>query len=265
VNDLSESNALIFQSAKLADWYADQSLCPAETMILLRHRDAFAGKRVLDVGVGSGRTTRFLLPFAAHYVGLDLSPQMLARCRHDFPQASLHLKDVRDIADLSDEPFDFVMASWAVLDALAPDDRAKAIQDIARLTRPGGLFVLSAHNREATMAGQRPAMRWTARPDRLINEAAHFFVASWNYQMRAHLRSETEEYAVFNDMAHRWTGVFYYIDRAQQIAQLNEAGFDTLDVVGENGRSVPPAEETTQDGCLHFVALKRQATSLRQA
>ena len=102
--DLTEHNARIFFSGDLADWYADQTLCAAETTILLRHKEAFAGKTVLDLGVGSGRTTRFLLPFAGSYTGVDLSPQMIARARRGFPKARLLEMDIRELAALSAAP-----------------------------------------------------------------------------------------------------------------------------------------------------------------
>jgi SAM-dependent methyltransferase len=255
--DLTASNAEIFQSDKLADWYAGQSLCPAETIILLRHRNAFAMQRVLDLGVGSGRTTRYLLPFAASYLGIDLSSQMLARCKRDFPSADLRQIDIRAIGTIGADAFDFVMASWAVLDALAPEDRAAALRAVAHITARSGMLVLSAHNREAKLAGRPPSMVWQRRPDRLALEIMHYCVACLNYNRLSTLRVENPEYALFNDMAHRWQGVFYYIDREQQCRQLDQVGFDVIEIVGEDGRTVTHDADVSGDGCLHYVAVKR--------
>ncbi len=255
--DLSAHNARIFFSDQLADWYSAQTLCPAETMILLRHRDAFSDRRVLDLGVGSGRTTRFLAPFAASYTGVDLSPQMLAACRRAFPSARLLELDIRELGKLADERFDFVMASWAVLDALTPEDRLKSLDRISAVTETGGTFVLSAHNRDADIAGEKPAMAWSARPDVLAREFVHFLIARRNYARMEHLRCETPDYALYNDMAHRWRGVFYYIDRKAQIAQLARAGFDVIEVIGEDGRSLEPTDDVSRDGCLHYIGIKR--------
>ena len=255
--DLTAHNASIFFSDALADWYSEQTLCQAETMILLRHRDAFAGKRVLDLGVGSGRTTRFLLPFAASYTGVDLSPHMLARCHRAFPAARLLELDIRELGKLGDERFDFVMASWAVLDALTPDDRLKSLRRIAALTATGGMFVLSAHNRDSAIAGQKPAMVWSKRPDRLARELVHFAIARRNFARMKHLRQETPDHALFNDMAHRWQGVFYYIDRAAQMSQLARAGFDVIEMIGEDGRTVGSSDDVSRDGCLHYIAIRR--------
>ncbi len=254
--DLTEHNARIFFSGDLADWYADQTLCAAETTILLRHKEAFAGKTVLDLGVGSGRTTRFLLPFAGSYTGVDLSPQMIARARRGFPKARLLEMDIRELAALSGETFDFIFAPWAVLDALSPGDRHKALARIAALSPPGGMFVLSSHNRDAALAGKPPSLNWSKRPVRLALNAGHLAIARLNFERMKHLREEHADYALYNDMAHGWQGVFYYIGKDAQIAQLERHGFRTMDVYGEDGRLIRPGDDVSPDGCLHYVAVK---------
>ncbi len=254
--DLSAHNARIFCSSKLADWYAGQTLCAAETMIVLRRRDAFANRRVLDLGVGSGRTTRFLLPFAADYVGIDFSPQMLAKCRAAFPAARLYELDLRELGMLDEAPFDFTLASWAVLDALAPEERLRALQRIAALTARGGTFVMSAHNRDSDLAGAPPRLNWSNRPDRLLRNAAHQALAVANVRRMRAMRREEAEYALYNDMAHRWQGVFYYIGRQAQTDQLARVGFRVDEVVGEDGRLLAPGDDVSRDGCLHYVTTR---------
>ena len=254
--NLSDHNARIFFSAPLADWYASQGLCPAETSILLRHQPAFAGKRVLDIGVGSGRTTRFLLPLASHYTGIDVSPQMLAVCGKNFPAARLVSLDMRELWTFGEDAFDFVFAAYNVLGAVSHEERLKILCDTHRLLPPDGVFVVSSHNRNARWAGQPPALVRSRNPVRQALEVRRYLVATRNYRrMRAHVRIE-QEYALFNDMAHHWSGVFYYIDRAAQIAQLEQAGFRVLDVVAENGRSLAPTDDDSGEGCLHFVCAR---------
>ncbi len=254
--DLTDHNARIFFSAELADWYSVQTLGAVEAIILLRHRDAFMNRRVLDIGVGSGRTTKFLLPFAGHYTGIDLSPQMIAMARQTYPAARMLELDMRELGKLSDERFDFIFAAWGVLDALSPQDRLKTLARIAQLCEPGATFVLSAHNRRAGFAGKPPELVRRKRPDRALAELFHFMRARRNYRRMEHLRVEEESYALYNDMAHNWQGVFYYIDRAAQVDQLAQAGFRVIEVLGEDGRNVGPSDDASRDGCLHYVALR---------
>jgi predicted TPR repeat methyltransferase len=56
------------------------------------------GPRVLDVGIDTGRTTGFLAPQAARYVGFDCAPAMIERARARSPAADLR------VADRSSEP-----------------------------------------------------------------------------------------------------------------------------------------------------------------
>jgi SAM-dependent methyltransferase len=254
--DLTHHNARIFFDGKVADWYSAQGLCAAETTILLRYKEAFAGRKVLDLGAGSGRTTRFLLPLASDYTGVDLSPQMIARARQSFPKARLIEMDIRELSALAPQTFDFVFAPWAVLDALAPQDREKTLAQISARTTPGGLFVFSAHNRDSALAGKPPALSWSKRPVRLALNAGHLAIARANFERMKHLREETAEYALYNDMAHSWQGVFYYISKEAQIAQLARHGFKVSEIYGEDGRLIGPSDDVSADGALHYVAVR---------
>jgi SAM-dependent methyltransferase len=79
--DTTDRNAAIFMAPAVARRYGNPAPFAAEAMILLRYKEAFAGKRVLDLGVGAGRTTQYLAPLAADYLGIDVSPAMLALAR----------------------------------------------------------------------------------------------------------------------------------------------------------------------------------------
>ncbi|SBW25882.1 class I SAM-dependent methyltransferase [Protofrankia symbiont of Coriaria ruscifolia] len=106
---------------------------------------ATAGMRVarmLDLGVGTGETSRRVLavhPTAA-VVALDESPAMLDCAQPHLPRADLLVGRLED--PLPDGPFDLVISALAVhhLDALG---KADLFGRIAALLRPGGRFVLA--------------------------------------------------------------------------------------------------------------------------
>src|SRR3954447_24664566 len=60
--DTTDRNAAIFMAPAGAKHYGTPAPFAAEAMILIRHKEAFAGKRLLDLGVGAG-TTQYLAPF----------------------------------------------------------------------------------------------------------------------------------------------------------------------------------------------------------
>jgi SAM-dependent methyltransferase len=191
--------------------------------MILRYRDAFAGKRVLDLAVGSGRTTRYLAALASNYLGMDRSPAMLALARARYPQARFLDMDMREIGKLPARSFDFIFGPWNILSAFSHDERTQIIRRVHDLLAPGGLFAFSAHNRDWKYAGGHPLSK-PLRPRNIV-DALH--PMSWvNYLSRRGLRSEYPDYAMFNDEAHCWQGVFYYISRDAQVQQLEACGFE---------------------------------------
>ena len=253
--DLTAHNSGMFFDAVLAEFYADHPLHRAERTFRGRHAGAFTARRMLDLGVGSGRTTQHFLPDVADYVGIDIAPEMLAVARRKHPGATLLDCDVRDIGRFGKGRFDFVLGAWGLLSAFQHDERLAILDAVHAGLSPGGTFFFSAHNRAWRLAGSRPLHGRSWHPREIVNS---LHPSSWrNYFRLRRLRHEEKDYAFYNDGAHRWSGVFYYIDRDAQCRQLEAAGFELAEVYGEDGRVLVPAESTARDALLHYVAVKR--------
>ena len=254
--DTTGHNASIFFDPKLPQYYAGLGLKPAEATFRSRHGEAWHNKALLDLGVGSGRTTRFFAAETAHYVGVDISEPMLAVARAAFPTATFLQMDLRAIAALGKESFDCVLGAFGILSAFTPAERLQLLADIHALLTPGGIFYFSVHNREWRRAGKTPPANFGWPPRRM---AGALNPISWNNYLRLrHLRREEADYAVFNDLAHHWRGVFYYIDRAAQQRQLEAAGFTLLEIYGDDGRLLGPGDDVSADGMLHYVCMKAE-------
>jgi phosphatidylethanolamine/phosphatidyl-N-methylethanolamine N-methyltransferase len=102
--------------------------------------------RVLEVGVGTGLS---LPSYARHLeiVGIDLSPEMLAKARERV--AARRLANVAgllemDAADLKfdDASFDTVVAMYVMTVVPEPE---KAMRELARVCRPGGEVIIVNH------------------------------------------------------------------------------------------------------------------------
>jgi ubiquinone/menaquinone biosynthesis C-methylase UbiE len=98
------------------------------------------GRRVLEVGCGTGLILRRLAQHADTAWGVDVSPGMLRVAKQR--GLSVVLGSVTDLP-FADESFDLV-CSFKVL-AHIPDI-GKALAEIARVTRPGGQMVLEFYN-----------------------------------------------------------------------------------------------------------------------
>jgi len=253
---IADHNTKIFFEPKLAAWYAAEPLYPAEALTFIRQRQAFAGKHVLDIGVGSGRTTRYLLPFASSYLGIDVSPAMLARCRRDWPDAEIAELDLRDLKRLNPRRFDFIVASNAVLDVLDHETRSQALANCAALLEPNGIFYFSGHNRRYVKAGLPPALdfsgsrlRWPISLGRFLpDRLTHFRMKRFEYR--------GDDYALLNDLAHGWRAVFYYTDRNTQIRQVEGVELKLLEILDNDGRLLAPSDSDRQSGLLHYICQK---------
>lgn len=135
-----------------------EKLFAEETALLDRVRSDLGEMRMLDIGVGAGRTTAHFAPLAGEYVGVDLSQSMISACRERFaasgPRVRFEVADVRAMPQLPSDSVDFALFSYNGLDYLlgGPAERRGALEEIRRVCAPGALFALSTHNLGAGLA-----------------------------------------------------------------------------------------------------------------
>lgn len=93
-----------------------------------------AGKRVLDVGTGTGVAAAAVLERGASVVGIDFSEAMIAEARRILPQANFRVANAEELP-FEDGSFDAVVAN-GVLHHLAEPDRA--LEEARRVLARGG-------------------------------------------------------------------------------------------------------------------------------
>jgi ubiquinone/menaquinone biosynthesis C-methylase UbiE/DNA-binding transcriptional ArsR family regulator len=127
-------------------WDEIRGLHVAEGAVEAAVREALGGLRIdtlLDLGTGTGRMLELFGPEVERGVGIDLNPEMLAMARANLERAGLKHCTVRqgDIYNLGlgRETFDVVILHQ-VLHFL--DDGGRAIQEAARMLRPGGRLLV---------------------------------------------------------------------------------------------------------------------------
>ena len=154
-------NARTYYRADVARSYLDEKLTRLEVMTLLRCQPAIVRKDILDIGVGTGRTSIYLAPLASTYQGIDYSPSMVRHMQANRPGIPVQLADMRDLGAFADRRFDFVFAPSNVLDAVGHEDRLRTLAEFLRVLRPGGTLAFSSHNRHYAHAMNGPHLRWT--------------------------------------------------------------------------------------------------------
>jgi SAM-dependent methyltransferase len=108
---------------------------------------------VLDAGCGTGIYTRRLLAAGATVTGLDSDPQMLAVARLKAPSATLLEGDVTALP-FADGTFDLSLAVTLLCFVEHPQ---RAVEELVRVTRPGGRVVLAELGRYSLWAAWRRA------------------------------------------------------------------------------------------------------------
>ena len=148
---MKELNQELYESAKIVDEYSNQlDLQKPEYVIfdLLKHK--INQMKMLDIGIGGGRTTKHFASVVQEYLGVDYSKPMIEACKRKFPENDnirFKVADVRDLRFLKTNSFDLVLFSFNGLDCIINyDDRIKALVEIKRVLKESGIFIFSTHN-----------------------------------------------------------------------------------------------------------------------
>jgi SAM-dependent methyltransferase len=255
-SDQDRLNRRIYTASHVTRYYRSVQLEPAEMMALLRHQPAFAGRDVLDLGVGTGRTTKYLAPLARKYVGIDSSPMMIDFMRRRFPKVEVRPGDLRDLSEFPDESFDFVFGPCNVLDAVSHADRLRVLAEVHRVLRPSGLLAFSSHNRRFRTALSGPRLHWSRNPSTQLLHGLRYLRSVINHARVGPLRRVETSYAVLNDEGHDYAVLHYYISRDTQQRQLEQAGFRVLDELDAVGRLLQPDDDDSGSPSVLYVAAR---------
>jgi len=125
--------------------------------------ERFDGRDVLDIGTGVGRWARWFARWrGARVTGIDLDPIRIERARA-LGRARYEVMSADELA-FADGSFD-VVNSVTVLQHVDHDTKARSLNEIARVLRPGGRFVLfeiTDMSDDAPHVFPWPERRWIA-------------------------------------------------------------------------------------------------------
>jgi arsenite methyltransferase len=105
-----------------------------------------AGKYVLDVGCGAGVTPSFLgRTYDCRVVGVDISEGMIKRSRERAQREGVADRVEFRVADAQDLPFENDLFDAVITESVTafPEDKQRAVNEYARVTRPGGYVGLN--------------------------------------------------------------------------------------------------------------------------
>jgi ubiquinone/menaquinone biosynthesis C-methylase UbiE len=230
-----------------------------EAVILNELRQQLPTMRMLDIGVGGGRTTAHFASRVQEYQGIDIDLPMIKHCRKLFadvaPNAAFNVCDAKSMGIFPDNAFDFILFSFNGIDYATHTDRLKILDEIHRVGRPGGLFCFSSHNVGWIKRSMSMDSKLTLRPIKLIKSLTKWFLRN---QLNPNLRGDSldlQDYVVYRDGPHSFKMKNYFIRPKAQVEQLAEHYYDILAYSNSTGQVVDPALEYSgpNDAWLYYL------------
>ena len=133
-------------------WFPEDPTHPlyahfAEQLRWVLAQQDWRGQRVLDISTGKGRFAVNLAALAAEVTALDIAPQMLALAQHAADEHGVGVQFLQADAEqlpFPDAAFDVALCMEAIMHVPHPQ---RLLNEMARVTRPGGKVILSMTNR----------------------------------------------------------------------------------------------------------------------
>lgn len=120
-----------------------QYLDEHEKTELLSYFPNLKGKKILDLGAGIGRFTRYFSSLADHLITVDMAPQLVEKNRQDHADCSNVTFLCCDVMsfEMEDNSFDFIFLNWLLM-YLEDDEVEVLMKRIARWLKPAGELFL---------------------------------------------------------------------------------------------------------------------------
>lgn len=100
---------------------------------------------ICDMGCGPGQVARYLHERGARACGVDFSTAMVAQARKLHPpEITFSVGDMLALTDVADETYGGVAAFYSVVN-IPPSSLARALRELHRVLRVGGVLLLAFH------------------------------------------------------------------------------------------------------------------------
>jgi len=257
-----------YEISDWVEWYAQRhSLLPPEQVVFDKLNDRLPTMKMLDIGIGGGRTTCHFAEPVQEYVGIDFDKRMLHACKQRFPnlseKSSFYHVDARSMDLFKDQYFDFVLFSFNGIDYLSHEDRMKALKEIKRVCKLGGYFLFSTHNLNSL--DRLFKIRVSKDPFVLSRELYRHFVLRIRNDRVSKLKAQTHTIIYDGVYSKKLTwlflsiwkhlGYYYYSKPEEQIRQLEEVGFKIANIYARRGEEITDRAElgAITDYWIHYL------------
>lgn len=233
---MNDINLKVFSKKEIVKFYSEESLQKTEEVIFNKIKEEIHDKKILEIGVGGGKTIRCLTQISKNYIGIDYSQDMIDECRKKYPEVDVFYCDARNMSIFKDEEFDFIICAYNGMDYVSHGDRLLILQEVFRVLKNGGYFVFSTHNKNCAkfklflspfspLFTYSPLKPFTYNLLEVLGRVNRFFKMVINHLRNRRYEIHTDEYSVINDKAHEYSLMTYYITISHQKEQLYNIGF----------------------------------------
>lgn len=215
-------NKLIYRSKKFRESYDSDYLWPVEKILF---DEIPKGSKIADLGVGAGRTTRYLLPKAAYYKCFDVSENYINKLKTKYIGVNAVVQDFKNKSFFSDtEEYDVVVISFNSLDYVEHSSRVALLRQISTVLSTGGRLIFSSHN--YYYLNPKKSYSYLIQIYRAI---VKIFISS--------IKTNETEVKYIQDSGLKGTLITYYISVESQLKQIqNIFGLDvTVGVYNKDG------------------------------
>jgi SAM-dependent methyltransferase len=134
-----------YEDAKYAEAYAKLEF---HNTYYLAYRDLpglifeqVKGRKAIDFGCGTGRSTRFLQKLGFEVIGVDISEDMIKKAREIDPEGDYRLINDDDFSPLQKNTYDLVLSAFTFDNIPTRDKKVKIFGEIRSLLKSDGKIV----------------------------------------------------------------------------------------------------------------------------
>ena len=200
---------------------------------LIRARVADSATSLLDVGCGTGRHGEEFRRLGFDYVGVDLSPEMLAEARKRLPSTTFVESDIRALS--LEERFDAVVCLNATIGYMrTTEDLAVALRNLARHVTPGGILLVEPWATRDQWLAPKVSVETLEEPQLAIARVSRAYFdgdfGAWEWQCAVATPDRSWSFTEVHVLG-LW-------DIADHIGILSELGFDASHEPMTTGRGL---------------------------
>ncbi len=226
---MSDKNHKAYSSKDILKWYGDLTvILPVEEYVFRANESILNTGTPLDIGIGGGRTTRYLIEKCKQYTGIDYSEGFVNGVKAVYPKADIRLMDARNLCAFKDHSFDMVNFSFNGIDYVDLKDREKILSEIGRILKPGGIFFFSTHNMDHISLTKTlwtdHAISLFARIKTVVKLMPFYGRNLFNKVKEV----KTKNYSIINDSAHNYRLMTFYTTPGFVEQQLHSHHFEDV-------------------------------------